>query len=130
MGNMNREKNRAVWFDLPVEDLDRAAEFYRHVLAVGVDIEEFNGTRFGVIEHEDGNGGCLVIRSEEITATKGVLIYLNVHGRINDAIECVNNYGGEVIEEVHSIGPHGLRAIILDTEGNRIALHSDHVDDA
>jgi predicted enzyme related to lactoylglutathione lyase len=33
--------------------------------------------------------------------------------------------GGKVVQEIHSIGPHGFRAIILDSEGNRIALHSE-----
>ena len=33
-------------------------------------------------------------------------------------------HGGNVIEEIHSIGPHGFRAIILDSEGNRMVLHS------
>jgi uncharacterized protein len=32
--------------------------------------------------------------------------------------------GGKVVKPVHSIGPHGFRAVILDSEGNRIALHS------
>jgi hypothetical protein len=29
-----------------------------------------------------------------------------------------------VLEAMHAIGPHGFRAVVLDSEGNRIALHS------
>ena len=124
MGKFNSEKNRAVWFDIPVADLDRAAAFYRAVLAVGVDKESFEDCSFCVIDHQDGNGGCLVLNKEEISAS-GVLIYLNANGRIRDAVSKVVPAGGSIVKDTHSIGPHGYRAIVLDSEGNRIALHSE-----
>jgi predicted enzyme related to lactoylglutathione lyase len=124
MGDLNSTHNRAVWFDIPVTDLDRAAAFYRAVLGVRVDKEEFGDASIGVIEHKEGNGGCLVPDHEEIAAG-GVLIYLNVDGRIRDAVEKVHPHGGTVIQPIHAIGPHGFRAVILDSEGNRVALHSN-----
>ena len=33
--------------------------------------------------------------------------------------------GGQVVKTKHAIGPHGYRAIVLDSEGNRVALHSN-----
>jgi predicted enzyme related to lactoylglutathione lyase len=124
VSDYNSTHNRAVWFDIPVADLDRAIAFYRAILGVGVEKQEFAGSSFGVIEHKDGNGGCLVPEKVEISAG-GVLLYMNVDGRIRDAIEKVVPQGGTVIEPVHSIGPHGFRAVVLDSEGNRIALHSN-----
>lgn len=124
MSNFNSDFNRAVWFDIPVAELDRAAGFYAAVLAVGVKKEEFDGFTFCVIEHKDGNGGCLVKSPDEVSAV-GVMIYLNVNGRIRDAVAKVRTHGGGVVEDVHPIGPHGFRAIVLDSEGNRIALHSE-----
>ena len=32
--------------------------------------------------------------------------------------------GGEVMQPKHQIGPYGYRAVVIDSEGNRIALHS------
>jgi uncharacterized protein len=124
MGELNSQVNRAVWFDIPVADLDRAARFYREVLGVGVDKESFGDFTFCVIEHRDGNGGCLVPNKEEIAAG-GVMVYLNVNGRIRDAVGKVVPNGGSVLQDTHSIGPHGFRAVVLDSEGNRIALHSE-----
>ena len=49
---------------------------------------------------------------------------MNVDGRIRDAVAQVERHGGVVMQAVHTIGPHGCRAIVLDSEGNRIALHS------
>lgn len=123
MSDFNSQNNRAVWFDIPVAELDRAAAFYAAVLGVRVDKAEFDGYSFCVIEHTDGNGGCLVKSPDEVSAV-GVMIYLNVNGRIRDAVAKVRSHGGGLVEDVHSIGPHGFRAIVLDSEGNRVALHS------
>ena len=125
MGTLNSKHNRAVWFDLPVADLARANAFYAAVLACKVDSEEFDGFAFSVLEHSEGNGGCLIPRPEEITATQGPLLYLNVNGRLRDAVEQVTAHGGSIVEPAQSIGPHGFRAVVLDSEGNRIALHSE-----
>ncbi len=54
----------------------------------------------------------------------GPLVYLNVHGRLDEALEAVGPSGGQVLEPKVSIAPFGFRGVILDTEGNRIALHS------
>jgi predicted enzyme related to lactoylglutathione lyase len=124
MGDFNSANNRAVWFDIPVADLDRAAQFYRAVLGVAVDKESYGDFSFCLIEHHDGNGGCLVHNKAEIAAG-GVLIYLNANGRIRDAVSKVVPNGGSIIQDTHSIGPHGFRAVVLDSEGNRIALHSE-----
>ena len=55
----------------------------------------------------------------------GILVYMNVDGRMQDAVQQVAAHGGKVVEPAHSIGPHGFRALIIDSEGNRLALHSN-----
>ena len=123
MSDFNTEHNRVVWCDIPVTDLDRAIAFYEAVLGVAVTRESFGDTSFGVLSHQDGNGACLVPNHEEIAAG-GVLIYLNVDGRIRDAVRQVVPHGGSLLRDTHPIGPHGYRALVLDSEGNRIALHA------
>jgi len=71
MSDFNALHNRAVWFDIPVSDLGRAAEFYRAVLDVKVEDVEAGGYNFCVIEHTDGNGGCLVPNAKEISGSAG-----------------------------------------------------------
>ena len=95
------------------------------MLGVGVEKVNFGESSIGVIEHKEGNGGCLVPEKAEIAAG-GILLYFNADGRIRDAVEQVVPHGGTIIEPIHSIGPHGFRAIVLDSEGNRIALHSNN----
>ncbi len=123
MSELNSRHNRCVWFDVPVADLDRAIAFYSAVLGVPVERNEFGGSAIGVIDHEEGNGGCLVPCPEDVGA-KGPLVYLNANGRIRAAVEAVVRCGGKVLEPVHGIGPHGFRSVVTDSEGNRVALHS------
>jgi len=124
MSGYNSEHNRAVWFDIPVADLERAASFYRSVLAIQMHREQFQGNAFYVLEHEAGNGGCLVVDPSAV-GSGGILLYLNVDGRIREAVREADQHGGSVVEPVRAIGPHGFRAVILDSEGNRVALHSE-----
>jgi predicted enzyme related to lactoylglutathione lyase len=49
---------------------------------------------------------------------------MNVEGRIRDAVLQTGKLGGSVLEPTRGIGPHGFRAVVQDSEGNRIALHS------
>lgn len=125
MSDYNTQNNHAVWFDIPVADLNRACTFYEAVLDIGVSQEEFDDFKFAVLDHQDGNGGCLVPGADQISSTGGILVYLNVDGRIQDAVAKVEANGGKIVEPTHSIGPHGFRALVLDSEGNRVALHSN-----
>ena len=125
MSDLNVKHNRVVCFDIPVGDLDRATAFYAAILNVKVEQETFEDFRFSVIEHSEGNGGCLVLDPDAVSSDKGILLYMNVDGRIRDAVAKVQANGGQIAQEIHSIGPHGYRALVIDSEGNRIALHSE-----
>ena len=123
MSDFNTEHNRVVWLDIPVVDLDRAVTFYGGVLDCELTVDTYGDMRFAVIAHDKGNGGCLVPNPDEVAADRGMLVYFNVDGRLQDAVAKVTELGGEVMQAVHSLGPHGFRAVIRDSEGNRLALH-------
>ncbi|HEY1792570.1 MAG TPA: VOC family protein [Opitutaceae bacterium] len=117
--------NRIVWVDIPVVKLDRAIRFYSAVLGVQVERNEFPGMSIGSFPHRDGEAaGCLYLSESVKPSADGPLVYLNVHGRLDEAVEAVVPSGGKVLQPKESIGPFGFKAIILDTEGNRVALHS------
>jgi hypothetical protein len=54
----------------------------------------------------------------------GPLLYFNCQGRLDEAVAAVEPNAGKVLQPKHPIGPYGFRAVVLDSEGNRIALHS------
>ena len=107
-------------------NLDRAIKYYSALLGAEVKKQEFPGTIVGILPHNDSEvGGCLFASAQEKPADKGVMIYLNANGRLDQAITAVEANGGKVLQAKHPIGPYGHRAIVLDSEGNRVALHSD-----
>jgi predicted enzyme related to lactoylglutathione lyase len=119
-------RHQVVWFDIPVRDLDRAMRFYSAVLGTPLRREQAGpGAGIAVLPHAEGSiGGCLVWNIDAKPSESGPLIYLNTDGRLDLALNVVEKYGGRVLSTTHSIAPFGFRAIVLDSEGNRIALHS------
>jgi predicted enzyme related to lactoylglutathione lyase len=119
-------RHQVVWFDLPVSDLDRSMLFYSAVLGTQLKKEQTGpGAAIAVLPHAEGSiGGCLVLNIDAKPSEGGPLLYLNTHGRLDEAISAVEKHGGRVLSAKQSIAPFGFRAIVLDSEGNRIALHS------
>ena len=118
-----------VWFDIPVKHMDRAVEFYTAVLDCKIEFHNSaNHLPIGVIFHEkdqDFGSGCLhQVDEEHLPLANGTLLYFSVEGRLEAAVEAAKNKGGKVQQDIYSLGQWGSRAIILDSEGNRIALHS------
>ncbi len=115
--------NSCVWFDIPATDLDRAHSFYSAVLNMKID--RIPGTDILVLDHSGSDvGGCIVKNSSDQPSSNGILVYMNVQGRLDDAVSKVVPNGGSILQAKHAIGPYGFRATVLDSEGNRIALHS------
>jgi predicted enzyme related to lactoylglutathione lyase len=118
--------NQIVWCDIPVLDLDRAVKFYSAVLGQSVEKQDVPGMTIGILPHNDGEvGACLFTSDEEKPSEKGAMIYLNANGRLDDAIAAVTANGCKLVKPKHPIGPFGFRAVMIDSEGNRVALHSD-----
>ena len=118
--------NSVVWVDIPATNLDRAIAFYSAVLGSAVTKEGGPGFVFGLLPHSGTDvGGCVYVAGDDNTPSKlGPLIYLNAQGRLPQAVQAAIEHGGRVLQAIHQIGPHGSRAIVLDSEGNRIALHA------
>src|SRR5467141_867227 len=118
------------WTDIPVTNLNRAIKFYSAVLGKEVSKMAEGGFEYGLLPHQEQNAsGCLCVSGDSVgnenqPSQTGPLIYLSVEDRPNDAVKDARVVGGKVLEDKQQIGPHGVRAMIIDSEGNRIALHS------
>jgi predicted enzyme related to lactoylglutathione lyase len=118
------------WTDIPVTNLDRALRFYSAMLGQEVKKMSEGGFEYGLLPHEEQNAsGCLCVRGDSLgeknePSQSGPLIYLSVEGRLDEAVNAARKNGGKVLQDRQSIGPHGFRAVIIDSEGNRLALHS------
>jgi uncharacterized protein len=118
------------WTDIPVTSLDRAIRFYSAVLGQPVRKLSDGGMEYGLLPHEEASAsGCLCVRSDSggvdnTPSANGPLIYLLVEGRLEQAVDAARKNGGKILRERQQIGEHGFRALIIDSEGNRIALHT------
>jgi uncharacterized protein len=125
-GVISNARHQVVWFDIPVRDIDRALRFYSAVLGTELKKEQAGpGVSMAMLPSADGFvGGCLLQNADAKPSDCGPLLYLNTHGRLDEAVNAVEKNGGSVLSAKHSIAPFGFRAIVLDSEGNRVALHS------
>lgn len=117
--------NTICWADIPVNDLARASKFDQAVLGEPLKQEKMGEHEFTLLPHAQSNvSGCLVKLKDNKPSQTGPLLYLSAEGRLDQAVAAVEANGGKILEPKKPIGPYGHRAIILDSEGNRIALHS------
>lgn len=119
------QNNTFCWIDIPVVDLDRAVKFYSEILNDTVKKISEHGFSFGLLPHaEDNVSGCLAVMDERKPSQDGPLVYLNVEGRLDEALDAAKRQGAKVVKPKEQIGPYGFRAVIVDSEGNGVALYS------
>ena len=106
------EHNLVGWFEIPVADMDRAKKFYESVFEIEISVHDLDG--FVMVKHE----------MYTPSLTDGVLIYFSCKD-VNNELKRVDVLGGSILKPKTEIGGgHGFMALIIDSEGNRIALHS------
>lgn len=117
--------NTFCWIDIPVVDLNRAIGFYQAILGKPVEKISEHGFEFGLLPHIQNNvSGCLCAMPERKPSQNGPLVYLNLEGELDRAVKQVEQHGGKIVKAKEQIGPYGHRVLVLDTEGNGIALYS------
>jgi predicted enzyme related to lactoylglutathione lyase len=123
-------KNAISWFEIPATDLDRAQKFYETIFEIKMipmEMEHFKMRMFPIDNPMEGIGGTLVhvIDFYKPSATDGVLIYLNANPDVQTVLDKIEKAGGKIVVPKTQISPeYGYMAVFIDTEGNRIALHS------
>lgn len=115
------------WFEVPVSNLDRAIKFYSEVFGYrSMQKINFGGFDMSFFPVEQGDLGGALCKGVGYTPTQeGAVIYFNANPKLNIPLSKVEAAGGEVILPKMIINDeYGYMAIILDSEGNKIALHS------
>ena len=120
--------NAISWFAIPVEDLERARKFYCEIMGFeGMEnMETPNGTCALFPSADGGVGGSLnPFMGFKPTADSGVTVWLSAGDDLQTALDRVGGAGGKILMEKTPISDeYGFMAMILDSEGNRVGLHS------
>lgn len=119
-------QNMINWFEIPTADIGRAKKFYQTILSIEMNETEMFGTKMAFFPTDGSNISGAIVQGEDYTpSSQGALVYLNGGSNLETSLSKVETAGGKVIVPKTQISPEmGYFAIFIDTEGNKIALHS------
>jgi predicted enzyme related to lactoylglutathione lyase len=121
---MIKNSNPVVYFEIPVDNIDRAVKFYKSVFDVNFDKDKIDNNEMALFPFDDKNAGIsgALVKGEIYKPTKdGVLIYFKTEN-IDKTLKLATSFGGKMLYPKTDTGI-GLVAEFEDTEGNRIALY-------
>jgi predicted enzyme related to lactoylglutathione lyase len=125
---MDKTVNTLNWFEIPVTDFERAKKFYETIFSMEMYEMQMGPDRMGMFPSEPGNGklsGAIVQGEGYVPGTAGPLVFFNGNPDLQDALSKVVKAGGKILKEKTQITPEiGYWAIFIDSEGNRVAMHS------
>lgn len=123
--SQNSQENYISWFEIPASSFERAVNFYNSIFDIELETNEMNGYFMAYFPYKNGVGGAIICGEGSIPSEKGPLIYLNGGSDLNQVLQKVENAGGRVLMEKTMINEDaGYFALFIDTEGNKLALHS------
>jgi predicted enzyme related to lactoylglutathione lyase len=118
--------NTINWFEIPTTDLTRAARFYELVLGTSLKHEHFTATDMKMAVFagpEDSVRGALIADKRRKPNPDGAIVYLHARN-LDESLGRIEKAGGSVVLPKTDIGEPGFIALVRDTEGNVVGLHS------
>jgi uncharacterized protein len=122
-------QNAISWFEIPVENLERAKKFYEAIFDAALTTMRAGptGPRLAIfpVDPTKGVGGALAHGSGYSPTTFGIKVYLNAGDDLGVVLARVEPAGGTVAVPKTQISPQfGFMGAFIDTEGNWVGLHS------
>lgn len=122
--------NPFAWIEIPVTDMDRAIAFYETVFTMKLQLVDFGGLQMAwfpnVGNDIPGASGTLVKQESYIPSLEGPLVYFYSEN-VQNELDRIEGAGGRIYQPKTQISEeYGYMAVFIDSEGNRIALHSAH----
>lgn len=125
---MDNKSNSLNWFEIAVSDIDRAQKFYEVVFDISMERSDMEQMQMAFFPFDPTSGkatGAIVQSTMHLPSQEGVIIYLNANPNLEIALAKIEGAGGKVlIPKTQITEEHGYMAFFTDTEGNKLALHS------
>lgn len=118
--------NPVGWFEIYVQDMDRARAFYESVFGHRLERlghSDYEMWAFPMQQEQPGAPGALIKMEGFASGGNSTLVYFTCSDCAVEAERAVES-GGVIVKPKFSIGQHGFIALVTDTEGNMIGLHS------
>ncbi len=114
------------WFEIPVVDLIRAKDFYETVMDCQLNPGPPGMPNLAMFPYDgEVTGGALTQSAEFEPSKDGAVLFLNAGADLAKPLSRVETAGGTILTPKTRINDEvGYYATFLDTEGNRIGLHS------
>lgn len=120
-------KNYVSWFEIPALNIQRATTFYNSIYGIDMKVVDLNGYSMAFFPTSNGIGGAVVMGEGSVPSETGTLVYLNGGNDLTLVLSKVEQAGGRVVMEKTLIDEDaGHFALFIDTEGNKLALHSNN----
>jgi uncharacterized protein len=123
---MSTSPHALSWFEIPVSNFARAKAFYETVLGITITEMPMGPTTMGFLSSSpDAVGGALVHDKDAAPSKQGTIVYLNGGENLAPMLARVERAGGSIAVPKTDIGGEfGFFAHFIDTEGNKVGLHS------
>ncbi|AYN06578.1 VOC family protein [Flavobacterium sp. 140616W15] len=113
-------------FEIPATDISRAIDFYEAILDIKIEKIDMPGMQMGILPYEEQMVTGVITKADGYKpSADGVTLYLNGGDNLQVILDKVEKNGGKILvpKASHADGI-GFFAIFLDSEGNKIGLHS------
>ena len=119
-------ENLINWFEIPATDFSRAVSFYKAILGLEINETEMFGTKMGIFPTDGKNVSGAIVQGEDYKpSSDGVIAYLNGGNDLQNVLDKVENSNGKVIVPKTQISLEmGYFGMFIDSEGNKMAIHS------
>ncbi len=118
-------KDYISWFEIPAINFQQAVDFYNEIYDIDMEKNFDDNYAMAFFPAEKGIGGAIVAGPGSIPGIIGPLLYLNAGKDLNVVLERVESAGGRIVMTKTLINEEsGYFAIFIDSEGNKLALHS------
>jgi len=119
--------NAVNWFEIPTSDIERTKYFYSKVFGFAMEYMEVGDTKMYMFTGDDKDAGAVgsIFQHDNHKPSQiGTVVYFSTEDTDTEVNKIEANSGSIVFGKT-SIGPHGFIAQIIDSEGNRIGIHSN-----
>ena len=119
-------KNLISIVEIPTIEFPRAVKFYQTILNTSIEEINMDGTVMGLFPGDEETVSVALINSGQYkTSMDGAVVYFNAGDDLQRVLDKKKANGGKIMVPKTDIGSGmGFYAIFMDTEGNKLGLHS------